>query len=71
VAQAIRDSQDVEAHRLFGVGPEPDTDPVFDHRGCTRVQELADRAGVDGFVALDLYTEVVNPGWSPFPEPVC
>jgi hypothetical protein len=33
------------------------------------VRELAGRYGIDAFVALDLYTEVVAPGWSPFPSP--
>jgi hypothetical protein len=71
VAQAIRDSGDEEAHALFGASSVPDPDPVFDHEACTRVQELADRAGVDGFVALNLYTEVTRPGWVPFPSPAC
>ena len=61
VARAIRSSGDERALALF-----PADDVHFDHVGP--VQELAVRAGVDAFVALDLYTEVVFPGWSPFPE---
>lgn len=61
VARAIRASGDERALALF-----PADDVHFDHVGP--VQELAKRAGVDGFIALDLYAAVVFPGWSPFPE---
>jgi hypothetical protein len=69
VAAAIRRSGDREALELFGLSPEPDPDPVFDRERSAAVRELAGRYGIDGFVALDLYTEVLAPGWSPFPVP--
>jgi hypothetical protein len=67
VAKAIRESDDEEALALFRVGSEPE--PVFDHVACAAVTEIAERAGAGGLVALDLYTEVIRPGWSPFPAP--
>jgi hypothetical protein len=70
VPKAIRESRDEEALALFGVGRDPDPDPAFDHDACDRVAEIAERAGASGFVALDLYTEMVNPGWSPFSRSV-
>ena len=66
VAKAIRESGDEEALALFGVGAEPDPDPVFDREAFARVTEVADHAGADGLTALDLYTAVVNPNWAPF-----
>lgn len=39
----------------------------FDHEACSAVTEIAERAGAGGLVALDLYPEVIRPGWSPFP----
>jgi hypothetical protein len=67
VARAIRESGDEEALALFGAGPEPEQDPAFDREACAAVAEVAERAGAGGLVTLDLYTEVINPGWSPFP----
>ena len=69
VAKTIRASRDQEALELFGTGPEPDPDPPFDRGACGAVTEIAERAGAGGLVGLDLYTEVVRPGWSPFPSP--
>jgi hypothetical protein len=65
VAKAIRESEDEEALALFRAGSQPD--PVFDRVACAAVTEIAERAGAGGLVALDLYTEVIRPGWSPFP----
>ena len=48
---------------------QPDPDAEFDHGACAAVAEIAVRAGAGGLVALDLYTEFVRPGWSPFPTP--
>jgi hypothetical protein len=67
VAKVLRESGDREALALFGAGPKPDPDAAFDHEACAAVAEIAERAGGDAFVALDLYTEVIRPGWSPFP----
>ena len=67
VAAAIRASGDEEALGLFGVDPE--SEPVFDSEACGRVKEAAGRAGLNGFDALDLYTEVACPGSLPFPNP--
>jgi hypothetical protein len=39
---------------------------VFDSDAHDRVVEVAERAGSDWGVALDLYTAVVNPNWAPF-----
>ena len=69
VAKAIRASGDRQALELFGTGLEPDRDPPFDREACRAVTEIAERAGAGGLVALDLYTEVIRPGWSPFPSP--
>ena len=69
VAEAIRASGDREALELFGAGSEPDPDPPFDHEACEAVTEIAERAGAGGLVALDLYSAVIRPGWSPFPIP--
>ena len=49
---------------LFG---EPGPDAPFDREACAAVAEIAVRAGAGGLVALDLYTEFLRPGWSPFP----
>ena len=69
VAKAIRQSGDAEALALFGVGAEPDPDPAFDRDALARVTEVAERAGADSHVALDVFTAVVNPGWAPFGYP--
>lgn len=66
VAKAIRESGDEEALALFGAGREPEPDPAFDHDACDRVTEVAEQAGAGFHVGLDLYTAVVNPGWTPF-----
>jgi hypothetical protein len=66
VAKALRETGDADVFALFG---EPDRDGPFDHEACAAVAEIAVRAGAGGFVALDLYTEFVRPGWSPFPAP--
>ena len=63
VAAALRDSGDEEALALF----QPPGGEYFDHEACAAVAEIADQAGVGGLVALNLYTEVIRPGWSPFP----
>jgi hypothetical protein len=49
---------------LFG---QPGADAPFDREACRAVAEIAVRAGAGGLVGLDLYTEFVRPGWSPFP----
>ena len=67
VAKALRERGDEEVLGLFGAGTEPEPDAAFDHEACAAVAEIAERAGAGGFVALDLYTEVIRPGWSPFP----
>lgn len=67
VAKAIRESEDEEVLALFRAGSEPE--PVFDRVACAAVTEIAERAGAGGLVALDLYTEIIWPGWSPFPVP--
>lgn len=66
VAKAIRQSGDAEGLALFGVGAEPDPDPRFDRDALGRVKEVAERAGADSHVALDLFTAVTNPLWAPF-----
>ena len=66
VAKAIRQSGDDEALALFGVGAEPDPDPVFDRDAYERVVEVAERAGTDWRLGLDLFTAVVHPNWTPF-----
>jgi hypothetical protein len=70
VARALRESDDAEALALFGLeSATPVAEPVFDQEACSRVQEIAEAAGAGPFVGLDLYTEMANPGWSPFPTP--
>jgi hypothetical protein len=54
VARALRESGDEETVALFA---EP-----FSKDGWSRLAELAEQAGASGFVALDLYVEVANPG---------
>ena len=66
VARALRATGDADVFALFG---EPDPDAPFDHEACAAVGEIADRAGAGRLVALDLYTEFLRPGWSPFPAP--
>jgi len=66
VARALRASGDPVVYELFGVGPEPMPNAPFDHDRCDAVQEVAEAAGADPFAALDLYTEMVRPGWAPF-----
>ena len=63
VAEALRATGDPDVFDLFG---EPDR---FDHEACAAVAEIAVRGGAGGLVALDLYTEFLWPGWSPFPAP--
>ena len=67
VARALRATGDADVFALFG---EPDPDAPFDHEACAAVAEIAVRAGAGGLVALDLYTEFLWPGWSPFPTPL-
>ena len=67
VARAIRESGDEKALALFGARAGARTGPRFRPRACAAIAEVAERAGAGGLVALDLYTEVTNPGWSPFP----
>jgi hypothetical protein len=67
VAKALRASGDPEVYELFGIGPEPIRDAPFERDRAQAVKEVAEAAGADGFTALDLYTEMVRPGWSPFP----
>lgn len=69
VAKALRETGDEEVLGLFGAGTDPEPDAAFDREACAAVTGIAERAGVGGFVALDLYTEVIRPGWSPFPTP--
>jgi hypothetical protein len=66
VAKALRETGDADVIALFG---EPDPDGPFDREACAAVAEIAVRAGAGGLVALDLYTEFIRPGWSPFPAP--
>jgi hypothetical protein len=54
---------------VFALFGEPGPDAPFDHEACAAVAEIAVRAGAGGLVALDLYTEFLRPGWSPFPAP--
>jgi hypothetical protein len=54
VAAALRYSDDELVARLFD---EPDYGPAYD-----RLSEIAVEGGAGGFVALDLYVEIVNPG---------
>ena len=69
VAKALRESGDEEALALFGVGMEPQPDAPFDREAHAAVREIAEHAGAGGVVALELYTEMIRPGWSPFPVP--
>jgi hypothetical protein len=55
VAKALRDSGDEETLALF-YEPESYGD------GYRRLVDISQQAGAGGFVALDLYVEVVNPG---------
>ena len=66
VAEALRATGDPEVFDLFG---QPDPDGPFDREAYRAVAEIAVRAGAGGLTALDLYTEFVRPGWSPFPTP--
>jgi hypothetical protein len=66
VAKALRATGDADVFALFG---QPDPDAPFDREACAAVAEIAVRAGAGGLVALDLYTEFIRPGWSPFPAP--
>jgi hypothetical protein len=70
VARALRESADPEVLALFGTEREPIPDAPFDGDACDAVIAIALRAGARGFVGLDLYTEMVRPGWSPFPMPL-
>ena len=67
VAGALRATGDPDVVALFG---EPGPDAPFDREACAAVAEFAVRAGAGGLVALDLYTEFLRPGWSPFPAPL-
>ena len=69
VARAIRESRDHDALELFGASAVPDPDPVFDRDALERVVEVAECAGKDAHVALDVYTAVTNPSWGPFGYP--
>jgi hypothetical protein len=55
-------------NRTYGLR-SGDTNAPFDHDRCEAVIEVAEAAGAGPFVALDLYVEMVRPGWSPFPMP--
>ena len=61
VAKALRESGDEETLTMF---PE---ERGFDGLGA--VTAMAERADAGAFVGLDLCTEVIWPGWSPFPGP--
>lgn len=67
MAKALRASGDPEIYELFGIGPEPIPDAPFERDRAQAVEEVAEAADAGPFVALDLYTEMVRPGWSPFP----
>ena len=69
VAEALRASGDPEVFALFGVTPAA-SEPPFDHDACHAVAEIAVQAGAHGLTALDVYTEFVRPGWTPFPEAI-
>jgi hypothetical protein len=60
VATALRDTDDPAVIALFGDRSD------WDGARCDAVMALASESGVSKFTALDLYTEVVAPGWSPF-----
>jgi hypothetical protein len=62
VATTLRACQDTELEALVGpAGP----DARFDRDACHVLQEIATEAKAGPFVGLDLYTELVRPGWSP------
>ena len=65
VAKALRACEDSELEAL--VGPA-DRDAPFDHDACHVLQEIATEAKAGPFTGLDLYTELVRPGWNPFEE---
>src|SRR3954471_2032292 len=66
VARTLRASGDAETLSLFALsGEEPES---FDRAACVAVTEVAVEAGAGGFVGLDLYAQVLRPGWSPFPR---
>lgn len=67
VARALRASGDPEVYELFGTGLEPVPNAAFDDRRCDAVIEVAEAAGAGPFVGVDVYTEMVRPGWRPFP----
>lgn len=67
VARALRESGDPEVFALFGTEREPIPDAPFDHDALDAVTAIAAQAGASGFTALDLYTEMIRPGWTPFP----
>ena len=67
VARALRESGDPEVLALFGTGREPIPDAPIDREALDAVTAIAAEAGASGFVALDLYTEMIRPGWTPFP----
>ena len=52
-----------------GTERESIPDAPFDHEALDAVTAIAARASASGFVALDLYTEMIRPGWTPFPVP--
>ena len=62
VARAVRSCADPELEAL--VGPAS-SDAPFDRDACHVVQEIATEAKAGPFVGLDLYTELVRPGWCP------
>lgn len=64
VAEALGESGDEEALALF----QPPGGEYFDREACAAVIKVAEEAGAGPFVGLDLYTEVIRPGWRPFPS---
>jgi hypothetical protein len=48
----------------------PPGSEYFDREACAAITEVAEQAGAGPFVGLDLYTEVIRPGWRPFPVKV-
>jgi hypothetical protein len=74
VARALRESGDDEVRQLVNPPPaimfaDPESVP-FDREAFDRVRLVAESVGVGRYVALDLYTAVVNPGWAPFRQRV-
>jgi hypothetical protein len=65
VAKALRESGHEETLALF----RPPGGEYFDRGACDAVIEVAEEAGAGPFVGLDLYTEVIRPGWRPFSTP--